>query len=51
MDLEGNIIAGKMPPRQAVYIKAWAYIHQDELALNWELTSKDEMPFRIDPLK
>lgn len=40
-----------MPPRQAAYIKAWAYIHQEELKVNWDLAQNDEQPFRIDPLK
>ena len=40
-----------MPPKQAAYIKAWAYIHQDELRVNWELMQHDEPPFRIEPLK
>lgn len=51
VDFEGNLIAGKMPPRQAAYIKAWAYIHQEELQLDWELAMNDEIPFRIEPLK
>lgn len=40
-----------MPPKQAAYIKAWAYIHQEELRMNWELAQNDETPFRIEPLK
>lgn len=51
VDFDGNILAGSMPPRQAAYIKAWAYIHQDELQVNWQLALNDEQPFRIDPLK
>lgn len=51
VDFDGNLIAGKMPPRQAAYIKAWAYIHQEELNINWQLSQNDEEPFRIDPLK
>lgn len=51
VDFEGNLLAGSMPPKQAAYIKAWAYIHQDDLRLNWELMQHDEPPFRIEPLK
>ena len=51
VDFEGNLLAGKMPPKQAAFIKAWAYIHQEELLLNWELAQNDEQPFRIEPLK
>ena len=51
VDFEGNIIAGQMPARQAAYVKAWAYIHQEELRVNWELAMQDEQPFRIEPLQ
>lgn len=50
-DFDGEILAGKMPPRQAALIKAWALIHQEDLRVNWELAMNDEQPFRIDPLK
>ena len=51
VDFDGNVIAGYLPPKQASFVKAWALIHADELAANWELTLQDEQPFRIDPLK
>lgn len=49
--LDGEIIAGSLPPKQASFVKSWALIHADELAANWELVMQDEQPFRIDPLK
>ena len=51
VDFNGQIIAGKLPVKQAVYVKAWAYIHQEELRVNWELAMQNEKPFRIEPLK
>ena len=51
VDFDGNILAGTLPARQAAYVKAWAYIHQEELTVNWDLAIQDEQPFRIDPLK
>lgn len=51
MDFNGQIIAGKLPVKQAAYVKAWAYIHQEELRVNWELAMQNEKPFRIEPLK
>ena len=51
VDFNGNLLAGKLPARQAAYVKAWAYIHQEELRINWELAMQNERPFRIDPLK
>lgn len=51
VDFNGQIIAGKLPVKQAAYVKAWAYIHQEELRVNWELAVQNEKPFRIEPLK
>ncbi len=48
---DGNIIAGSLPAKQAAYVKAWALIHHEELAANWELAMMDEQPYKIDPLK
>lgn len=49
--LEGEIIAGFMPPKQAKLIAAWATIHADELAANWELAREREQLYKIDPLR
>ena len=51
VDFSGDILAGKLPPKQASFVKAWALIHEEELAANWALAMQDEQPFRIDPLK
>ena len=51
VDFNGQIIAGKLAVKQAAYVKAWAYIHQEELRVNWELAVQNEKPFRIEPLK
>ena len=51
VDFNGQIIAGKLPVKQAAYVKAWAYILQEELRVNWELAVQNEKPFRIEPLK
>jgi hypothetical protein len=40
-----------LPPKQALYVKAWATIHQDELKANWELAQMDEILYKIEPLK
>lgn len=49
--LDGEIIAGKMPHKQYIYIKAWALLHEEELRANWRLATAGEDTFRIDPLK
>ena len=51
VNLDGEIIAGFLPPKQASFVKAWALIHQDELRANWELTMQDETPYKIEPLR
>ena len=48
---DGEMIAGKFPPRQSSYVKAWALIHEEELAANWLLVVSGEDLFNIDPLK
>ena len=50
-DFDGNILAGEFPQKQSVLVKAWALLHADELAANWELAMMDEHPYKIDPLK
>jgi hypothetical protein len=49
--LDGEIIAGKFPKKQAVFVKAWALLHEDELLANWKLAVDGEDIFRIEPLK
>ncbi len=50
-DLEGELVEGDMPMKQRHLIKAWALIHHDELVANWELASKKEAVFKINPLQ
>jgi len=42
---------GKLPPKQRKLVLAWAEIHKEELLADWELASKGELPFKIEPLK
>jgi hypothetical protein len=46
-----DITEGKLPPRQTKLVLAWAEIHKEELLADWELTSKGELPFPIEPLR
>jgi len=44
--------AKKIPDRQKALIKAWALLHEEELAAEWELASESERElFKIDPLR
>lgn len=49
--LDGEIIAGDFPKKQAAYVKAWALMHEDDLKANWNLALNGEETFRIDPLR
>lgn len=49
--LDGEILAGEFPKKQAAFVRAWALIHEDELLANWKLAVNGEEIFRIDPLK
>ena len=46
-----EIIDGSLPNKQIKLVLAWAELHKDELKADWELASKGENPFRIDPLR
>jgi hypothetical protein len=48
---DGEIIEGKLKPNKLRLVQAWIEIHRDELLADWELASKGEVVFRIDPLK
>jgi len=49
---KGSLIGeGKLPPKQMKLVLAWAEIHKDDLLADWELASKGELPFKIEPLK
>jgi hypothetical protein len=49
--LDGELIAGEFPARQAAFVKAWALLHEEELLADWALAKAGEETFRIDPLK
>ena len=49
--LDGEIVAGSFPKRQGAFVKAWALLHEDDLAANWRLAANGEETFRIEPLR
>lgn len=40
-----------LPKAKMKLLDAWMEIHRDDLEANWNLLSKGEQFFRIDPLK
>lgn len=49
--LDGELLAGSFPKKQTALVKAWALLHEDDLAANWTLCQHGEETFRIDPLR
>ena len=51
VDFNGDLLAGKLPARQAAYVKAVGIYTSGRIADKLELAMQNERPFRIDPLK
>jgi hypothetical protein len=49
--IEGEVLEGEFPNKQMKLLLAWITIHEDELKANWELLSKGEGYFKIEPLR
>ena len=49
--LDGELIAGTMPPNKTQLVKAWIEIHREELMADWNLAVTGQELFKIDPLK
>jgi Domain of unknown function (DUF4160) len=48
---DGNLLEGKISASKMKLLLAWIEIHQDELMADWNLASKGQPLFKIDPLK
>jgi hypothetical protein len=46
-----ELIDGKLPLPKTRLVQAWIEIHKDDLVADWELASKGEVIFKIEPLK
>ena len=49
--VDGEILEGDFPNKQLKLLLAWIAIHEDELKANWELLSKGDGYFKIEPLR
>lgn len=49
-DLQGELLAGELPVKQAKLIAAWVVLHGDELEENWYLAQSGGTCYRIDAL-
>jgi hypothetical protein len=50
LDLEGEVIAGKLPRRILRLVQDWAELHAEELLANWQRVLNEEPLVPIDPL-
>lgn len=48
---EGDVLEGKLRSDKMRLVVAWIEIHKDELMADWELASKGEKIFQIEPLR
>ncbi len=48
--IDGDLLAGKMPPNKQKIIVAWIEIHHEDLLADWELAKEGKMPFKIKGL-
>ncbi len=49
--LDGEILEGSLPIPKMKLLVAWMEIHKEDLSANWDLLSKGEQFFKIEPLK
>lgn len=47
----GKLLEGSIKANKLKLVEAWIEIHKDELMADWELASKGESVFKIEPLK
>jgi hypothetical protein len=47
----GRLLEGALKPAKLKLVQAWLEIHRDELLADWELASKGEQVFKIEPLR
>ena len=46
-----EILEGDLPRRQRKLVLAWAELHQEELAADWNLVMNGENPLKVPPLQ
>jgi len=50
MTIDGELIAGHLPPRAHALVLAWARLHHGELLADWELARAGRPLVPIEPL-
>lgn len=44
---DGELLAGKLPPKKHKMVVAWIAIHEDDLMADWDLAVNGKEPFQI----
>ncbi len=47
----GEVLAGRLRPRQIRLVQAWIEIHREDLLADWELAVNGQQVFPIEPLR
>ena len=47
----GKVLGGRLKPAKFRLVQAWLEIHREELLADWDLASRGEAIFRIEPLR
>lgn len=50
LDLNGNLLAGKLPPRQLSMVRKWIALHETELDIAWSQAVIGIEYGKIEPL-
>jgi hypothetical protein len=50
VDLDGNVIAGSLPPRAQALVAEWARLRRAELEANWQRARSDQGLEPVEPL-
>jgi hypothetical protein len=48
--LDGEVLAGELPPSKHKLVVAWIEIHREDLLANWSLAVNGQKPFPIKGL-
>lgn len=47
----GEVLEGEIPASKMRLLLAWVEIHKEELVADWQLASKGQQPYKIEPLR
>ena len=50
-DIDGELLAGKLPARQLKMVTGWLALHEEEVYAAWNLAVSGEHFEKISPLK